>query len=131
VLRPGCVVEVFAAHINPPKRKFFVIASLELPVLGFFINSRINPYIARRRELANAQVQLLSADHSFLSRDSFLDCSDVHTFPLHFLEREVRTNPNALLGLLCPASQTNMLKVVAESYTLGAEQIARILKAFR
>lgn len=131
MLRPGCVVEIFAAHINPPKRKFYVIAALEPPTLGFFINSNINPYIKRRRELAAAQVRVLKADHGFLTYDSWLDCSDVHTFPLHFLEREIRTNPDALLGCLCPNAQAKMLKVVAESYTLGGDQIARITSAFR
>ncbi len=131
MLSPGCVVEVFAAHITPPHNKYFVIACLEPQVLGFFINSEINRYIQRRPQLAAAQVKVTKAEHSFLRHDSWLDCSDVHTFTRHFLDREVRTNPPALLGKLTANAVAAMLQAVDKSYTLAAEHIDRISVAFR
>jgi hypothetical protein len=130
VLSVGCVVEVFAAHITPPHNKYYVVACLEPMVLGFFINSDINRYIQRRPQLAAAQVRVLKAEHTFLHHDSWLDCSDIHTFTRHFLDREVRTNPPAMLGTLSPSVQAEMLRVVANSYTLAVDHIRWITSAF-
>jgi hypothetical protein len=128
-IQPGCVVEVFAAHITPPKRKYFVVCCLDPPLLGFFINSEIREYVARRPRLRAAQVSLLKAEHAFLRHDSWLDCSDVHTFTIEFLEREVRTNPPALLGQLSVNALAAMLVAVVNGYTLAGDHIRRICAA--
>lgn len=131
MLRPGDVVYVLASHITPPHNKFYVIVCLQPMVLGFFVNSKINNYIQRRRHLAEAQVRLLQREHpKFLRYDSWLDCSDVHSYTLQYLEREVRTNPPAYLGCLSNAARKEMLRVVGTSYTLAQEHIDWILAAF-
>lgn len=130
MLKAGCVVKVFAAHITPPHSKYYVVVSLEPLILGFFINSEVNAYIKRRRQLLDAQVKLLQAEHKFLAYDSWLDCSDVHTFTRQYLDREVRTNPPALLGVLSAAAQAEMLRVVKSSYTLAQDHITWIGAAF-
>ncbi|AMN48079.1 hypothetical protein ACG33_13405 [Steroidobacter denitrificans] len=98
--------------------------------MGFFINSGINNYIKRRRTLLDAQVKVLQSEHRFLKYDSWLDCSDVHAFTRQYLDREVRTNPSALLGRLSPAAQAAMLNAVNASYTLAQEHITWIGAAF-
>jgi hypothetical protein len=126
----GCVIEVFAAHITPPKKKYFVVCCLDAPLLGFFVNSAIREYVARRPRLKAAQVPLLKAEHAFLRHDSWLDCSDIHTFTIEFLEREVRTNPPALLGQLSANARAAMLTAVGNGYTLAGDHIRRIRAAF-
>ena len=130
MLKAGCVVKVFAAHITPPHNKYYVIVSLEPLVLGVFINSEVNAYIKRRPALLNAQVKVLQIEHGFLTYDSWLDCSDVHTFTRQYLDREVRTNPSALLGVLSASAQADMLRVVNTSYTLAQDHVTWISAAF-
>jgi hypothetical protein len=130
-ISPGCVIEVFAAHISPPHRKYYVVCCLEPPPpLGFFINSRISAFIQKRPPLKAAQVALTKTEHPFLTYDSWLDCSEVHTFTREFLEREVRTNPPALLGQLSVGVRTVMLAAIKASHTLPQNHIGRICAAF-
>jgi hypothetical protein len=130
VIQPGRVIDVFAAHITPPHRKYYVITCLEPLVLGFFINSEINQYVQKRPRLLAAQIPVLQTEHGFLSYDSWLDCSDVHTFTLAYLEREIRTNPAASLGHLSAIATEQMLAAVRDSYTLVEEQISWICAEF-
>lgn len=130
MLRAGDIVDVFVAHITPPHRKYYVIACIEPVVLGFFINSAINRYIERRPELRRAQLQVPRQQYPFLRYDSWLDCSDVHTFDRSYLEREVRTNPPAYLGRLSDPLLSGMIATVRGSYTLATDHMVWICRAF-
>ena len=131
MLRLGSIVDIFVAHITPPHRKFYVVCCFEPMVLGFFINSGINPYIQKRPRMLEAQVRVTKADHPFLDHDSWLDCTEVHTFTRTYLEREIRTNPEADCGDIAAAVEREMLGVIVRSHTLAGDHVSWITSAFR
>ena len=74
-------------HALPfPKNKFVVIACVdgEIPY-GFFINSAVNRYTLSRPYLLACESQILSAEHPFLSHDSWVDCRAIYPYTLHEL----------------------------------------------
>ena len=71
-------------HAKPqPKNKFIVIACIdETPYTpyGFFVNTNISRYIRKRARLLPCEVPILSAEHSFLSYDSWIDCQEAYPY---------------------------------------------------
>jgi hypothetical protein len=68
-------------HAKPnPKDKFVLIAYTTPFPHGFFINSKINSYIANRYYLLPCEAIILSDQHSFLVHDSYVDCREIFPF---------------------------------------------------
>lgn len=78
-LRAGAVLFMHCDFTTPPKNKYLVVACCEPEMLVLVINSEINPFIARRDELLDCQVDVPRADHTFLDHDSFVNCIETHT----------------------------------------------------
>jgi hypothetical protein len=76
-LTAGRVLYLWCRFTRPPKEKLVVLACpADRPPL-LLINSRIHPLKSRRPATASCQVPLLASEYSFLTHDSFVDCSDV------------------------------------------------------
>jgi len=68
-------------HAKPlPKDKYVVVACFDPNPCGFFINSRVNPFIQNQPALAACEAPLSATDHPFLSHNSWLDCRDILSF---------------------------------------------------
>ena len=48
--------------------------------MDFFINSRINSYIANRPYLLSCEAKIDSCQHTFLAHDSYVDCREIFHF---------------------------------------------------
>jgi hypothetical protein len=69
-------------HTIPHKSKFIVISCYDGGCLGFLINTKISNFIKNRPPLYHSQVLLKARDYSFLTHDSFLDCSRLYPFDI-------------------------------------------------
>lgn len=68
-------------HARPaPKDKFVVVVCKDSKYMGFFINSAIHPFIQNQPELLAAEASIDAANHSCLSKDSYVDCNDLYAF---------------------------------------------------
>lgn len=93
-------------HAKPdPKDKFVLIAYTDPFPHGFFINSKISNYIANRSYLLSCEAVILSSQHSFLVRDSYVDCREMFPF-----SNDELTDSR---GLSSSDGQTSVLKAAA------------------
>ena len=79
-LKAGCLLHIFCDFTRPPKNKFIVIVHIDFKenlLLCFLVNSEKNSFIESKPELKNSQVELNKNGYSFLTCDSYLNCSEV------------------------------------------------------
>jgi hypothetical protein len=92
-------------HAKPnPKNKFVLIAYINPSPHGFFINSKINKYIENKPYLLSCEAPILSNQHNFLVRDSYVDCREMFPF-----DSDELTDSK---GLLSMDGQSSVLKAV-------------------
>ncbi len=99
------VFYLFCHYALPnPKHKYIVIVCVEPLLLGFMINSKINPYAATRPKLLACYSLLKVNQHAFLQHNSYVDCST----PCPFSASEL-INPQ---GFICEESKQDILQAV-------------------
>lgn len=75
------VYRLFTEQTKPPKHKYVVLTYTHQGVwYGFFINSKITPFVKKRPQLLLCQVEIDKSSHDFLKRDSWLDCRELYVF---------------------------------------------------
>ena len=104
---------------TPPKNKFVVIACIDNQPFCFFINTRVNNYLATRPHLAEGQADILLEDNPYLDHDSFINCTEIFEVDPVLL--------NDYRGDISPKTINNVLWSVARSKTLRARYISLIL----
>jgi hypothetical protein len=128
-LRTGDVVHVYVQSLRNPKHKFCVLACMEPKPLLFLINSEVTEYKKTRPDLMAGQLEIDAAGHAFLNYDSWLDCTELHGYPLDQLEAEYNKDPKIVVGRLSEVLTARVIEVVKRSVTLPKRDIARILAA--
>jgi len=98
-LIPGSVFRLFAPETTPPKIKRFILLAFDEKAESaaiLFINTEIprNPYI---RPL---QFPIKACDKSFISHDSFIDCSHLYERNLASFKTAFIDDPGVYLGAL-------------------------------
>jgi hypothetical protein len=103
------------------KNKFVVVAYASAShCYGFFINSRINAFIASRQQLLSCEVSMYKADYSFLDHDSFIDCRDAYPFrAVDFNNYVGRLHPNTVQDVLKAVSICKVIRQVPKKLILG------------
>jgi len=128
-LRTGDVVHVYVQSLRNPKHKFCVLACMEPKPLLFLINSEVTEYKKTRPDLMAGQLEIDAAGHAFLNYDSWLDCTELHGYPLDQLEAEYHRDPKIVVGRLSEVMTASVIEVVKRSVTLPKRDIARIIAA--
>lgn len=107
-------------HALPqPKDKLIVVVhSDDENLFGFFINSRISPWLQQRPYLLVCEAEILSAEHPCLTHDSYVDCKDLYQFSEQELtEAREQISPQAKESILkalqvCPAVERKYKKAI-------------------
>lgn len=98
-------------HARPiPKHKYVAIVCRDSVPRGFLINSNIHKYIRNRPELLICQASIEEANHKCLSRDSYVDCTDLYEFK----DTELREDR----GPISKQAVTQIQKAVSSSKTI-------------
>lgn len=105
---------------RPPKDKFVVVAYIDVDVIyGFFINSKINPFITENN-LEMCESIITQSDHSFLDYDSHVDCHEIYRFDADDLENH--------LSKVSENIKEEILKAVKACPTLEIKHQKRIFR---
>lgn len=128
-LRTGDVVHVYVQSLRNPKHKYCVLACMEPKPLLFLINSEVTEYKKTRPDLMVGQLEIDAASHAFLNYDSWIDCTELHGYPLGQLEAEYNRDPKIVVGRLSEVLSARVIEAVKRSVTLSKRDIARILAA--
>jgi len=128
-LTPGRVIHLFCGFTNPAKEKFLVLASVEPGPLCFLINSRITDYITKREYLAKCQVLINREHHSFLTHDSYIDCTQCHTVGMDEIYKQLERSVDRIKDTVTDEVKGQIVAAVKFSPTLSPRHKKAILSA--
>ena len=83
--------------------KFFIITGISqdrVTVCSVFINSKIHPSLFNKPILFNAQIPLKKDSNSFLSHDSYANCSHTFILDLTLLAEDIANDKCKVIGTL-------------------------------
>lgn len=115
----GAVLRIRTELTVPPKIKLFVVWGSEefLNQIGVsFINSEITSI--RNPRLQALQYPLLLKNHSFLSHDSFLDCSKIYEKGLKAVRDLLTEDIGAFLGEISPHDLLRAEELIRNATTI-------------
>lgn len=133
-LTPGRVLYLFCRFTDPPKDKYLLLLSSGVTPrsLLFLINSRIHPYIQRHPDLLNCQVLLGASDYSFLSHDSFIDCSRViDHFDCSAIRDQLVNDIGRIKGELHRDTRREIIQVVQVARTVSPHHKRLIVQSLK
>lgn len=112
------------------REKYVVIAHVQEKhnvALCFLINKEKHATLVAAIPAINAcQVELKSADNTYLPQDSFLACQKIHVFGYSSLVDEIRSKPSNLRGNLSIGTVQKVIAAVAIAPTISADHKAQI-----
>lgn len=95
----GKTLLIEVPHFNLPYKKYWIIvATNEKYVAGVIINTEINTNIVWNDELKKLHLLIKQQEHSFLSYDSYIDCSALQKFPFEEICKAIIQNPKIVVG---------------------------------
>ncbi|MGK7345036.1 MAG: hypothetical protein ACNS63_04430 [Candidatus Nitrospinota bacterium M3_3B_026] len=102
--KPGVVLRFHVKDTYPPKIKRLVVIAIDRKSDGFlavYFNSSVNPHVLRTDHQRQLQIFFeKTEDRPYLARGSYLDCSNVHEFPLSKIKGSLTGNPGKWIGAL-------------------------------
>ncbi len=101
LLIPGCVIKAFVKDTNPPKIKYYIVLGKineGILLASFYINSNLNGIIMRSPVLSDLQHLIRKNNYSFLSYDSYVDCSKLNQHSFSEVLNQVKHNPVIVVG---------------------------------
>jgi hypothetical protein len=115
-LKPGSVIKLIVEMDDGIKHeKRFVVLYADETTFCCVINSEINKFIARRKELLRCQVEIKAADHPFMLRDSHIDCSRIRRYKTTEICAQLTENAGRLLGSITPDLANEMISALKYS----------------
>lgn len=125
-LVPGRILHLHCAFTALPKHKFVVVVSTTPEILLLLINSETSQWLNERPDLRDCQVTIHHADHSYLSYDSYLDCTQAKRQQREGIERQLMENLDNVKDVLTSEEREAVLYAVQTCRTLSAREKQRI-----
>jgi hypothetical protein len=121
LLSPGRIVYVPTPDADYDK--FLIIVAFNPSLLGFYINSRIHPFIAVRPALNRCQVTIAAENHRpYLRDDSYADCSKVITCVTRVsVITHAAADPSRIKKLITADERTRIVQAVRDAYTISKD----------
>ncbi len=117
--RAGTIFRLFCNFTAPPKDKYLLLLCTDPDPIFFFINSKIGNFYANKGDLRDLHVQILRAEYSFLSHDSFIDCNQpIEVFAREEILAQVRAHPDRIVGTLSENGKVRVSQAIQDSRIL-------------
>src|SRR5690606_18287726 len=97
----GNAILVHIPGFNIRYDKFVILVSKcskNIQVAGVVINSEININVNHNQYLQNQHVLIDCKRHSFLEKDSYINCTDFQEFEIQKVTNYILQNPEKVLG---------------------------------
>jgi len=128
---PGRIMVLQWQFRERTRRKYVVYVGQDDNPLFLMINSSVHPLVAGDPDRQRCQMLLPAAVHSFLSADSYLDCSEVFDdCALDEVVEQIAEGEGALVGSLTDDECRAVVAAVADSDVLSDWHKAIIIEAF-
>lgn len=126
-LTAGRVLYLTCDFTKPRKDKFVVVVAPEDPPLLLVVNSKIAAFINAQPHLRDCQVALLTTDHDFLRRDSFLDCSKtIDSMGREEIIGQLVADFSRIKGELSATARSQALEAIRRARTISKAHKRRI-----
>lgn len=130
-LVPGAVIKLNVKFSDgSEKEKRLVVVQVTEDAVCFVVNSEVNPLLARNPGTKRAQVDMPVADHPFMSRDSRVNCSEIHRFPIDGVVADLLVSKGWMLGNISTSVRDEIIVAIRISSTIapnvGAPLIASL-----
>lgn len=123
-LVPGRILHVQCCFTIPHKNKFVVLVAVQPTVVLFVTNSEINEWLQARPDLRDRQVTIRREDHTFLSHDSFLNCTEaVRQMEMEEIERQLVKDISNIKNMIAANEREAILYAVKDCRTLSKKEI--------
>lgn len=130
-LAPGRVLYLHCDFIKPAKNKYLLLASTSQEAVVFVINSQINDFIKKRRELYRCQVKIGKKDHDFLDHDSYIACNEIKEIPIDDIRGQLEGDINRIKGIVSDDVKREVISATKFSETLTPREIQTIVGALQ
>lgn len=114
-LRPGAIVYTYIPTIDPPKKKYSVVAHLDTErdsAALFLIHTELPKFIQQSGVLIKGVTRIDQAAHTFLKYDSWLRFGEVHARSYSELVHEVGSDPECFRGYASDALIKRLLELI-------------------
>lgn len=126
-LKPGKIVHLDCEFAGKPK--FIVVACIHPGPYGLVINSEVNDFVAKRPHLAQCQVKIDQASHSFLNYDSWIACQEIIVFDLGEIHAQIEADTSRLKCFLSDDVRDQVLSAVKHAVTIPNIQKQAIVRS--
>lgn len=112
-----------------PKDKYFVVVSVEPEPILLFINSELNPFVARNPNLTPCHIEINGDAHEFLTHDSWINCCEPC---IEFTTEEIETDlkyGGENCGKITKDTVKNIVAGIERSKTIKRKTKALILSS--
>ena len=123
-IKPGAVLRTYVDDTTPPKIKLFVVLAVNeslASVASLYINSEVNPNMFHTEELKRLHLPVSSNVYTFLTHDSFIDCSDLREKNLLILQGVIRNDMDILRGELSSDDFASVRDTVVHAKTISVK----------
>jgi hypothetical protein len=129
-LKPGTVIKMRQTMDDGliHEKRFVIVAINELTIT-LIINTAISTFLKARPALLKCQVHMPVADHSFMSHDSYIDCSRTRNYATNEVVHDLAEQPDWVLGSISTELQASIVAAIKFSPTLSAKEVAELCKS--
>jgi hypothetical protein len=122
VLNVGSVLRMHVTFTKPPKIKILILngIDIETEVAAFVCGNSKKDFASHASELDRLQCPLKESIHSFLIRDSFVDCSKLFLFNLPAIREAVLNNTELLRDPISPVELSKLRSIYGSARTISA-----------
>jgi len=128
-LTPWGVIRLFCDFTSPPKEKRLLVVHVATEVHVLVINSAVASFIQERPGMLQCQVSLKKTKHTFLSADSFLDCTRVYSTPAQEIERQLLSDIGRIQGEIAPEDRPAVVGAIRKSKLIERRVKATLLSS--
>jgi hypothetical protein len=121
-LKVGSVIRAIVKDTTPPKTKRFILIGIsgdKLAVATLYLNTEINPNVFTTNELRNLHLKMEAIGRSYLSHDSFADCSKVYEKEFAEILKVLESDASSILGELNAADLDQVKQTVKIARTIS------------
>ncbi|PWJ59466.1 hypothetical protein CLV98_102300 [Dyadobacter jejuensis] len=129
LVKVGQVFRMKVKDTNPPKIKRFVLVSQSsdrVTLASVYINSKINLKVNFNILLKSHHIPLSKEGRDYLTKDCFVDCSQLKELISSELELHVKNNPKIIIGQLSTADLETLRNRIRDSEILKGKTKRRL-----
>lgn len=102
----------------PPKEKRFIVVGFhedQIHLTSVLINTEINFRVNCTPELASQHMEFKCDQRPYLTHDSFIDCSEIHSLDKNALIKKIDEKPEIIIGKVAKTDMDSIILQIINS----------------